>query len=189
MTVLVRGVITPTVKFRFTVADQAIRKKLVFNQRTTGPQVGLPAGRAVLRIVFGNCAVGLHEVAFGRSLRIPVDACAALEFIGTALGHLVHDTAERTAEFRTVTTGLHLRFCDGLKGHLREVQVTERIGDVETVDEVLVFRNRCTAEGCEVTERRVTTDGARCEQCNRGGVTCDRNAGELSGAQNRRGFR
>jgi hypothetical protein len=93
-----------------------------------------------------------------------------VEVIRTALGDLVDHAAERTAEFRAVTTGLDLLFLDRFERNLREVEVAERVGDVEAVEEVLVLGDGRAAERSQVAERRVAAHRAGREQRDAGGV-------------------
>jgi hypothetical protein len=85
-----------------------------------------------------------------------------VELVGTALGDDVDHAAGRTAELGAVAAGLDLLLGNALERHLAEVEVLERVGDVEAVDEVLVLVDRAAAEGSEVAERGValTVPGA-----------------------------
>ena len=90
---------------------------------------------------------------------------------------------QRTTEFGAVTTGLDLLFLDRFERNVREVQAAERVGDVEAVDVVLVFRDGRAAERSQVAERGVATHGARGEQRHRGRVARNRDLRDLFGGQ------
>src|SRR5690606_30815259 len=102
-----------------------------------------------------------------------------LELVGTALGDHVDHAAQRAAELGAVAAGLGLLLGDGLVGDLGEVEVPERIADVETVEVVLVLGHRGAAERGEVAEGVVATHGARRQQRDRHAVARHRDARDL----------
>ena len=170
---------TPRVIGGARVRNQAIGKELVLDKRTAGPDVGSRVPTAVLGVVRTELAeigrrqrIGVISVfaGFGETLRRVVDVATRLELVRTTLGDLVDHAAERATKFGAVTTGLHLLLGNRLERHLREVQVTERIRDVETVDVVLVFRDRGATERSEIAEGSIAADGTGREKRDSSGI-------------------
>ena len=179
------------------IAQQGIGEQVILDQGATGPDRGRRHRAGGVLAVVRNMAtpvriarivvVNVGVLAVERIRRIE-DVAARVEIVGTALGHDVDHAAGHATEFGAVTAGLHLLFGDRFEGHLPEVEVAERVGDVEAVDEVAVLGHRAATEGGQVAERRVAAHRARRQQGDVGDVARDRDLGDLLGRQDRGRF-
>jgi hypothetical protein len=99
-------------------------------------------------IGLGTTRIEIQHVALlGRQAgRQPVQRCAALPFVGAALGHHRDHAAERASVLRAIAARLDLLLRDGLEGQLGVGQKIADVGDVEAVDVVAVLTHRGATE-------------------------------------------
>src|SRR3990167_30924 len=146
-----------------TILQQGVAEQAILHQAAAGPDGRRSLRpRLVLAVVSTqrnriNCtrahviaAVQVDvRVAAAQGLWRQEEVCASLEIIGATLGDDVDDAACGATELGAIAASLHLLLGDRLEWDLGEIDALERVGNVEAVDEVLVFGNSTAAEGSE----------------------------------------
>nr|GEU28200.1 hypothetical protein [Tanacetum cinerariifolium] len=180
---------------------QAEDEQLVLDDRTAEPHIALQVVGAA-RAFPGDEFIAILVLSVGidirtlQRFRLVNDVGAAFPLIGAALGGHGQYAAQRAPVFGAVTACLDFLRADGVERHLIEGHAVERVGDIEAIDVIHVFRRRCTAQRRHVTAAQrglanaaIATGGARRQQSHRGDIARDRQAVDCGLAQNGTRFR